>query len=93
MAKNQKMKLPWAYARGIFVPRFVGSEIPPKPRFAGRRGITLFVPLLIVLCFLFFIPFLIKPELLTIKDNDLGRTYIPIFNFIRTSFYDTHRIR
>src|SRR3989344_3485688 len=103
MAKNQKMKLPRAYARGIFVPRFVGSEIPPKRKYLhfhprayaqgfSRRGITLFVPLLIVLCSLFFIPFLIKPERLTIKDNDLGRTYIPIFNFIHTSFYENKNI-
>ena len=103
MAKNQKMKLPWAYARGIFVPRFVGSEIPPKRKYLhfhprayargfSRRGITFFVPLLIILCSLFFIPFLIKPELLTIKDNDLGRNYIPIFNFIRTSFYENKQI-
>jgi len=28
--ENGQMKLPRAYARGIFSPRFVGSEIPPK---------------------------------------------------------------
>ena len=61
-------------------------------RVFSRKGITLFIPLLIVFCSLLFIPFLIKPERLTIKDNDLGRTYIPIFNFIRTSFYENKNI-
>jgi len=43
---------------------------------------------IVFLCLLFFLPFLLKPELLTLKDNDLGRTYIPIFNFIHNSFYE-----
>ena len=44
--------------------------------------------LLFLICFAFFTPFLINNELLTIKDNDLGRTYIPLFNFFRNSFYE-----
>ncbi|MBI2327775.1 YfhO family protein [Candidatus Curtissbacteria bacterium] len=43
---------------------------------------------LFIICLSFFAPFLIKPELLTTKDNDLGRTYIPIANFIHKSFAD-----
>lgn len=35
---TNRMKLPWAYARGIFFPRFV---VFPKPRSAGRRGIKI----------------------------------------------------
>lgn len=41
---------------------------------------------LIVLVILFFLPFIFQPELLTEKDNDLGRNYIPIFHFISDSF-------
>lgn len=37
-------------------------------------------------CLLFFIPFFLKPQSLSIKDNDLGRTYIPMFTFVRNSF-------
>src|SRR3989344_1322549 len=52
------------------------------------------LPLLIIflVCLVFFIPFFLKPKLLTIKDNDLGRTYIPIFNFFRNSFYKYKQI-
>jgi hypothetical protein len=42
--------------------------------------------LLIGICLLFFIPFFLKPQLLSLKDNDLGRTYIPMFTFVRNSF-------
>lgn len=44
--------------------------------------------LLIVIILLFFVPFLLNPNTLAIKDNDLGRTYIPIIFFIRNSFYE-----
>lgn len=43
--------------------------------------ITLFV------CVVFFLPALINPNFLTSRDNDLGRTYIPLFSFIRDSFF------
>lgn len=33
----------------------------------------------------FFAPFLVNPKLLTTKDNDLGRTYIPLYSFIKES--------
>lgn len=33
----------------------------------------------------FFAPYLINPKILIQKDNDLGRTYIPIFSFIEKS--------
>ena len=42
--------------------------------------------LLTALCLLFFIPFLANPQLLAEKDNDLGRTYIPMFTYLRNSF-------
>ncbi len=38
---------------------------------------------LVLICFLFFMPFLIKPQILTTKNNDLGRNYIPLFTFIK----------
>ena len=41
---------------------------------------------------LFFLPFIIKPQLLIQKDNDLGRSYYSIFHFIRNSFYNYGQI-
>ena len=48
---------------------------------------SLFLVILVSLSLIFFVPFFLNPHLLTIKDNDLGRTYIPLFTFIRESFY------
>lgn len=45
------------------------------------------IVLIIVTILIFFWPFLVSPRILTIKDNDLGRTYIPIIAFMRDSFY------
>ncbi len=42
--------------------------------------------LLVGICLLFFVPFFLKPQLLSVKDNDLGRTYVPLFTSIRDSF-------
>lgn len=42
---------------------------------------------IIFICLLFFVPFLKNPQILTTKDNDLGRTYMPIITFIHDSFY------
>lgn len=39
----------------------------------------------------FFLPFIAKPELLTIRDNDLGRTYIPLFSFFKDSIGLNHQ--
>lgn len=39
----------------------------------------------------FFLPFITKPELLTIHDNDLGRTYIPLFSFFKDSVGLKHK--
>ncbi len=47
---------------------------------------TAYIALFIGICLIFFIPFFLKPQLLSAKDNDLGRTYVPIFTFIRESF-------
>lgn len=46
-----------------------------------------FLIALIAIIFVYFIPFFTKPTLLSIKDNDLGRTYIPILAFIKNSFW------
>lgn len=39
----------------------------------------------------FFAPFLLNPKLLTIRDNDLGRTYIPLFTFFKESIRKDHQ--
>lgn len=43
--------------------------------------------LIISVCLLFFLPSLLEPKILTTKDNDLGRTYVPIISFTADSFY------
>lgn len=48
--------------------------------------------IIIAIVTLLFLPLLIKPELLTHKDNDLGRNYIPIFNFYRQSIIKNHQV-
>src|SRR3989344_3505546 len=48
--------------------------------------------ILTILSLIFFLPFFAKPELLTSRDNDLGRTYIPLFSFIKNSFYQFNQI-
>src|SRR3990167_3105664 len=48
---------------------------------------SLFLVILVSLSLIFLTPFFLNPHLLTIKDNDLGRTYIPLFTFVRESFY------
>lgn len=40
---------------------------------------------LVLINFFFFLPYLINPDGLTILDNDLGRTYIPLYSFIADS--------
>lgn len=42
--------------------------------------------------FLFFLPFLINPTYLAHQDNDLGRTYIPLFSFFKDSILHFHQI-
>lgn len=54
-----------------------------KETLKDRKPLTV----LIFLCVVFFAPFFIKPSLLSAKDNDLGRTYIPLFNFVKDSFW------
>lgn len=46
-----------------------------------------FLILLIIIILAFFAPFLVNPKYLTTKDNDLGRTYIPLYSFVRDSFF------
>lgn len=52
----------------------------------------LIISILFFICLTFFIPIILQPSLLTTKDNDLGRTYIPLFSFIRRSFYQEKSI-
>lgn len=40
---------------------------------------------LVLVNFFFFLPYLINPDGLTTLDNDLGRTYIPLYSFIADS--------
>lgn len=48
--------------------------------------------LIVLICILFFLPFLVNPQIITTRNNDLGRTYIPIISFIRDSFYKSKQI-
>lgn len=41
--------------------------------------------LLVLVNFLFFLPYFLSPSALTTLDNDLGRTYIPLYSFIADS--------
>lgn len=53
-----------------------------------------FLSVVVILSVILFylLPFLIKPTILTNKDNDLGRNYVPMFNFFRQSIYQYHQI-
>jgi len=42
--------------------------------------------LLAAIGLLFFLPFLARPQILSSKNNDLGRTYVPLYSSIRNSF-------
>lgn len=52
----------------------------------SKKLINNYLLFLIILVVIFFSPFLIQPKLLTERNNDLGRNYIPIFRFISDSF-------
>ena len=45
-----------------------------------------------VVCILFFIPFFAKSEIITSKNNDLGRNYMPLFSYIHDSFVNYKQI-
>lgn len=49
-----------------------------------------YLAMIVLIILAFFLPFLLKPQLLTIRDNDLGRTYIPLFNFFKDSIGSNH---
>src|SRR3990167_3553612 len=51
-----------------------------------------YITLLFVICLVFSLPFLIRPDFLTTRDNDLGRTYIPLASFMKDSFYSYKQI-
>lgn len=48
--------------------------------------------IIFIVCSAFFTPFLANPKLLTTKDNDLGRTYIPLYSFIKESIFTDKQI-
>jgi len=50
------------------------------------------VLIILFIALFFFAPFLINPQKLTQKDNDLGRTYIPLFSFIKKTVTTDHEI-
>ncbi|OGE08633.1 hypothetical protein A3I53_02590 [Candidatus Curtissbacteria bacterium RIFCSPLOWO2_02_FULL_40_13b] len=50
------------------------------------------VLVIVLLIILFFTPFIFKPELLTERDNDLGRTYVPLFSFLKISVTSHNQI-
>lgn len=52
----------------------------------SKKLINNYLFFLILLVLLFCAPFFIQPKLLTERNNDLGRNYIPIFRFISESF-------
>lgn len=51
-----------------------------------KKLINEYLLFLVITVLLFFVPFFIEPKLLTEKNNDLGRNYVPIFRFISDSF-------
>src|SRR3989344_2210766 len=51
-----------------------------------------FIFLILFICLVYFIPFLAIPQNLTHKDNDLGRTYVPIAMFIKKSIIANSQI-
>ena len=48
--------------------------------------------LILIFLSLFFAPFFLNPAKLTDKDNDLGRTYVPIYQDIKTAFFRDKQI-
>lgn len=52
--------------------------------FAVKRKQVLIIALTIAV---FFAPFFFSPQILSGKDNDLGRTYIPVISFYKTSLF------
>lgn len=46
----------------------------------------------VVICILFFLPLFAKSEIITTKDNDLGRNYMPLFSYIHDSFVNYKQI-
>ena len=52
----------------------------------------IYILIIFLIIFIFFLPFFLNPSELTAKDNDLGRTYVPLFNFIHSSFYQYGQI-
>lgn len=51
-----------------------------------------FLVSIFLLILIIFLPILINPFYLTHKDNDLGRTYIPLFEFYKDSILAYHQI-
>src|SRR3989344_5917789 len=51
-----------------------------------------FIFLILFICLVYFVPFLVSPQILTHKDNDLGRTYVPIAMFVQKSIISNSQI-
>ncbi|MCR4324896.1 MAG: YfhO family protein [Candidatus Curtissbacteria bacterium] len=47
---------------------------------------------IILITIIIFAPFLFRPELVTAKDNDLGRSSVPTFSFIKRSVVEDQQI-
>lgn len=50
----------------------------------------LFFPLIV--CFLFFLPFFLNRQIITSKNNDIGRNYMPLFSYLHDSFVNYKQI-
>lgn len=48
--------------------------------------------LIFLICLAYFVPYLLKPQILTHKDNDLGRNYLPIAMFVQKSVLGSSQI-
>ena len=57
-----------------------------------RKEIKKLILILALVTFIFLFPFFARPKLLTTKDNDIGRSYTPIYKFINNSIFTYHQI-
>src|SRR3989344_653298 len=48
--------------------------------------------ILAAVIFLFMLPFFLSPNFLASQNNDLGRTYIPLFSFYKSSIINFQQI-
>lgn len=48
--------------------------------------------ILAAIAFFYFLPFIIKPDLLLVRDNDLQQQFWPFFYFIKQKLWETHTL-